>query len=165
MTTSDVSIRPALLSDASGVWQTLELTIREGETLPLSRDMSKEDALAYWFSAGHEVFLAEQAGTTVGSYFLRANQEGGGAHVANCTYVVSPSATGRGIAQAMCEHSLNHARSRGFLAMQFNLVLSSDERRVKLWERAGFQTVGRIPKAFRHPALGLVDALVMYRTL
>jgi ribosomal protein S18 acetylase RimI-like enzyme len=165
MTTSDVSIRPALLSDASGVWQTLEPTIRDGETMPLPRDMSKEDALAYWFSASHEVFVAEQAGTTVGSYFLRANQDGGGAHVANCAYVVSPSATGRGIAQAMCEHSLNHARSRGFLAMQFNFVLKSDERRVKLWERAGFQTVGRIPKAFRHPALGLVDALVMFRAL
>jgi ribosomal protein S18 acetylase RimI-like enzyme len=165
MTISDVSIRPALFADAAGVWQTLEPTIRGGETMPLPRDLSKEDALAYWFCASHEVFVAEQEGTAVGTYFLRANQTGGGAHVANCAYVVSPSATGRGIAQAMCEHSLNHARSRGFLAVQFNFVLSSDERRVKLWERAGFKTVGRIPEAFRHPSLGLVDALVMHRAL
>jgi ribosomal protein S18 acetylase RimI-like enzyme len=127
--------------------------------------MSRDDALAYWFSPGHEVFVAEQAGATVGTYFLRANQTGGGAHVANCMYVVSPSATGRGIAQRMCEHSLERARARGFLAMQFNFEPSSNERRVKLWERAGFEVVGRLPKAFRHPSLGLIDALVMYRDL
>ena len=65
----------------------------------------------------------------------------------------------------MCEHSLERARERGFLGMQLNFVVSSDERRIKLWERAGFELVGRLPKAFRHPTLGLIDALVMYRAL
>jgi ribosomal protein S18 acetylase RimI-like enzyme len=79
--------------------------------------------------------------------------------------MVAPAATGRGIAQAMCAHSLERARGRGFLAMQFNFVVSSNERAVRLWEHAGFSVVGRLPKAFRHPALGLVDALVMHRPL
>jgi GNAT superfamily N-acetyltransferase len=111
------------------------------------------------------VFVAQQADTAVGTYFLRESQGGGGAHVASCMYVVSPSATGRGIAQLMCEHSLAQARARGFLAMQLNFVVSSDERRLKLWQRVGFQIVGRLPKAFRHPSLGLVDVLVMHREL
>lgn len=158
-------IRPALLADASGIWQVLEPTLRSGETQALPQDMTREDALAYWFLSDHQVFVAEQEGTLVGSYFLRPNQAGGGSHVANCAYVVSPSATGRGIAQAMCQHSMERAREAGFLAMQFNFVVSSNERAVKLWEHTGFQIVGRLPKAFRHPSLGLVDALVMHREL
>jgi L-amino acid N-acyltransferase YncA len=158
-------IRPALPADSDSIWQILEPTIRNGETLALAQDMSREDALAQWFAPGHEVFVTEQEGTIVGSYFLRPNQAGGGSHVANCSFVVLPPATGRGIAQAMCKHSLLEARARGYLAMQFNFVLSSNERAVRLWERTGFQIVGRLPKAFRHPSLGLVDALVMHREL
>jgi L-amino acid N-acyltransferase YncA len=165
MTTHELSIRAATFADRQSVWQTLEPTIRAGETIALSTDMTREGALDFWFQARHEVFVAEQEGTILGTYFLRAERAGGGEHVAGSLYVVSPSATGRGIAQAMCEHSLVQARARGFLAMLFDFVVSSDERRVKLWLRAGFQTVGTLPKAFRHPTLGLIDALVMYRAL
>jgi len=165
MTSNDVAIRSATRTDAEAIWQTLAPTIRAGETLALERDLSRDIALGHWFSWDNEVFVAEQEGTIVGTYFLRTNQPGGGAHVATAIYVVSPSATGRGIAQAMCEHSLGTARARGYLAMQFDFVVSTDERRSKLWQRAGFQIVGRLPKAFRHPSLGLVDALVMHREL
>ena len=158
-------IRPVLPSDADSLWLVLEPTIRTGETQALPQDMAREDALAYWLSANHEAFVTEQQGVIVGSYFLRANQAGGGAHVANCAYVVSPSATGRGIAPATCKHSPQRSRERGFLAMRFHFVVSSNERAVKLWDRAGFKVVGRLPKAFRHPSLGLVDVFVMHRDL
>jgi len=36
---------------------------------------------------------------------------------------------------------------------------------VRLWNSLGFETVGRLPLAFNHPALGYVDALVMFRPL
>ena len=85
--------------------------------------------------------------------------------MANCGYVTAEAAQGRGIARAMCEHSLARARERGFMAMQFNFVVSTNERAAKLWESLGFETVGRLPRAFRHPEKGLVDALVMYRNL
>jgi len=165
MTDHELLIRPALYVDQERVWQTLEPTIRAGESLALDQDMTRAATLDDWFSPRHQVFVAEQEGTIVGTYYLRANQAGGGAHVANSVYVVSPSATGRGIAQAMCEHSLTHARARGFSAIQFNFVLSSEERRLKLWQRAGFKVVGTLPKAFQHPSLGLIDAYVMYREL
>jgi L-amino acid N-acyltransferase YncA len=158
-------IRPALAADAADVWRVLEPTIVAGETYALPTDMTREDAIAYWCAPGHEVFVAEERNVIVGTYYLRPNQHGGGAHVANAAYMVAPAATGRGIAQAMCEHSLRRARERGFLALQFNFVVSSNERAVRLWQHLGFAIVGRVPKAFRHPSLGLVDALVMHRLL
>jgi ribosomal protein S18 acetylase RimI-like enzyme len=96
---------------------------------------------------------------------MRANQHGGGAHVANCGYMTAAAASGRGVARAMCTHSLAHARARGFRAMQFNFVVSSNERAIALWEGFGFDIVGRLAQAFEHPRLGLVDAVVMYRML
>jgi ribosomal protein S18 acetylase RimI-like enzyme len=117
------------------------------------------------FPDGHEVFVTEDDGKTVGTYYLRANQRGGGGHVSNCAYATATAATGRGVARAMCAHSLEHARKRGFKAMQFNFVVSTNERAVKLWAKFGFEIVGRLPKAFRHPQRGFVDAFVMYRDL
>jgi len=158
-------IRPANAKDSDTIWLILEPVIRGGETYTLDREMSREDALAYWFSPAHEVFVAEDDGAVTGTYYLRANQRGGGSHVANCGYMTAEAAQGKGVARAMCEHSLRRARQRGFRAMQFNFVVSSNERAVRLWESLGFQTMGRLPKAFLHPQLGYVDAFVMYREL
>jgi L-amino acid N-acyltransferase YncA len=162
---SNLRIRAAAASDANSIWEILEPTIRAGETYTLPPDMTQEGALAYWFSTGHEVFVAEENAAIFGTYFLHANQRGGGDHVANCGYITAPHATGRGIARAMCRHSLERAATRGFRAMQFNFVVSSNERAVKLWQSLGFEIVGRLPEAFLHPTLGYVDALVMFRRL
>jgi ribosomal protein S18 acetylase RimI-like enzyme len=161
-----MQIRPALLhSDADSIWAILEPTIRAGETYTLPRNMPRQEALDYWFSTQHEVFAAEDSAQIVGTYFLQANQQGGGSHVANCGYITAPWATGRGEARAMCAHSLDRARERGFRAMQFNFVVSTNERAVALWTHFGFEIVGRLPGAFQHPTGGFVDALVMYRSL
>lgn len=151
--------------DGKAIWAIIEPIFSAGETYPLPRDMDRESALAYWFSPGHEVFVTEDRGEIVGTYFLKANQKGGGAHVANCGYMTAPHATGRGVARAMCAHSLERARKKGFRAMQFNFVISTNERAVRLWQSFGFEIVGRLPRVFEHPALGFVDALVMYREL
>ena len=158
-------IREASWSDSEGIWKILEPFIGGGDTYTLPQNMNREDALAYWNSPGHKVFVAEKSGEVVGTYYLRANQKGGGAHVANCGYMTAPWATGRGVARAMCQHSLERAREQGFLAMQFNFVVCSNERAVRLWQSMGFEIVGRLPVAFMHPTLGPVDALVMYRHL
>jgi len=160
-----LEIRPAAASDESAIWTILEPMIRAGETYALARDMSREAALAYWLAKGHEVFVAADGDAMLGTYFLRANQQGGGAHVANCGYVTAADAAGRGVARAMCAHSLDQARTRGFRAMQFNFVVGTNVRAVALWRRMGFDIVGRLPGAFEHPGQGLVDALVMYRAL
>jgi len=158
-------IRPAAPGDAEAIWAILEPVIRAGDTYTLPQDLNREAALAYWFSEGHEVFVADEDGSVLGTYYLRTNQRGGGSHVANCGYMTSERARGRGIAQAMCAHSLQAARERGFTAMQYNFVVSSNDGAVRLWRRNGFDIVGRLPKAFRHPKLGYVDAYVMFREL
>src|SRR6266513_2213893 len=160
-----MKIRPATAADHDPIWTILAPVIRAGETYPLPRDMARDDALAYWFAPGHEVFVAEADRDLVGTYYLRANQKGGGSHVANCGYMTAPWATGRGVARTMCQHSLATAAARGFRAMQFNFVVSSNERAVRLWQGCGFDIVGRLPAAFNHPTRGDVDALVMYRSL
>ena len=160
-----LSIRPATPADDDAIWEILEPVFRAGETYPIARDISRAEALAYWRSPGHSVFMAEDGGRVAGTYYLRANQKGGGDHVANCGYMTAPGQTGRGVARAMCEHSLEQARRRGFTAMQFNFVVASNERAVRLWQACGFAIVGRLPGVFRHPKLGPVDALVMIRQL
>jgi ribosomal protein S18 acetylase RimI-like enzyme len=158
-------IRPATPDDAAAIWAIIAPVIRAGETYTLDRDMSERDALGYWFGADKEAFVAEADGAVLGTYYLRANQAGGGRHVCNAGYMTAAAATGRGVARTMALHSIDHARSRGFRAMQFNFVVSSNVRAVGLWQSLGFDIVGRLPGAFDHPADGFVDALVMYRTL
>jgi ribosomal protein S18 acetylase RimI-like enzyme len=160
-----ITVRPAGSGDADAVWKILEPVIRAGETYTLPRDMTREQALVYWFAPANEVFVAEETGEVLGTYFLHANQNGGGAHVANCGYITSVHSTGRGVARAMCAHSLEHAKARGFRAMQFNFVVSTNQRAVRLWQSFGFEIVGRLPGAFQHPTAGYVDAYVMYRYL
>jgi len=158
-------IRKAEAKDHPAIWRILEPVIRAGETYAMPRDMTAADALAYWTGAEKETFVAEADGVVVGTYYIRPNNQGGGAHVANCGYMTAPEAGGRGVARAMCEHSLHHARARGFKAMQFNFVVSSNDRAVRLWQNFGFFAAGRLPGAFDHPTLGYVDALVMFLAL
>jgi ribosomal protein S18 acetylase RimI-like enzyme len=162
---SDLTVRSANAADHEAIWRILEPTFREGATYPIPRDVSRENALAYWYAPGNAVFVAGSEGTVAGTYYLRANNRGGGAHVANCGFMTAREAFGRGIARAMCLHSLDEARARGFTAMQFNFVVSSNTRAVKLWRTCGFQVVGTLPGAFMHPERGAVDAYLMWREL
>ena len=160
-----MQIRPATPKDSDAILRIILPTIRAGETYALPRDMTEEQALAYWFAPEHEVLVAEDKAEALGTYYLRANQKGGGAHVANCGYMTAAHAQGRGIARAMCMDSLTRAKARGFKAMQFNIVISTNTRAVKLWQSLGFEIAATLPEAFLHPALGFVDAYVMYRRL
>ena len=158
-------IRPAVPSDRGSIWSILEPIIRAGETYAFDRDWSKKDALAYWMGPDKACFVAERDNEILGTYYLRCNAEGGGSHVCNCGYMVAEHAQGQGIARAMCEHSLQNGRQRGYIAMQFNFVVSTNVGAVRLWEKLGFAIVGRLPDAFEHPRRGYVDALVMSRGL
>ena len=158
-------IRRAESRDREAIGAIILPVIREGATYALDPGLSEPDALAYWMGPEKATFVAEEDGVVLGTYFLRANQAGGGRHVCNCGYITSGAASGRGIARRMCEHSLTEARDQGFSAMQFNFVVSTNERAVKLWQSLGFEIVGRLPGAFRHPSAGPVDAFVMYQRL
>ena len=160
-----VLIREVTQDDHDAIWRIIGPVIREGETYAIDQDISREDALAYWTGAGQHCFVVEEGGEVLGTYYLRRNHGGGGSHVCNCGYMVLPKARGKGLARKMCEHSLRMAGELGFSAMQFNFVVATNSGAITLWKKLGFDIVGRLPDAFDHPREGLVDALVMSRTL
>jgi L-amino acid N-acyltransferase YncA len=158
-------IREATIADFDQIWPIFKTIVAAGETYAYPRDTSREQAIKLWLEAPRKTFVAEENGEILGTYYIKTNQAGGGDHVCNCGYMVSPAARGRGLATTMCKHSQQIARSLGYLAMQFNFVASTNEGALRLWTKLGFETVGRLPKAFHHPALGYVDAVVMYKWL
>ncbi|MGA1759786.1 MAG: GNAT family N-acetyltransferase [Paracoccaceae bacterium] len=160
-----MDIRRATDDDHIGVWEILEPVFRAGDTYTIDADISRDDALAYWFDVQKQTFVAEADGRIIGTYYIRANQAGGGAHVCNCGYMTHPAARGQGVARAMLEHSLDLAPRIGYRAMQYNFVVSTNTRAVQTWQRYGFDIVGTLPMAFHHPQMGDVDAYVMYKHL
>ena len=160
------SIRPFEDTDWEATWRIIEPTFRAGETYAFSPDITKEEAHKAWVEVPLVTFVAVGNNNHVlGTYYLKANQPALGAHVCNCGYIVSEHARGKGIASEMCKHSQREAASRGFRAMQYNLVVSANEGAVRLWKKHEFEVIGTLPKAFRHPHLGFVDAFVMYKQL
>ena len=141
------------------------MIVASGDTYAFEPEMSRQEALAYWFRADTRTYLAENDGRVVGTYILRPNQSGGGSHVANAAFMVAASARGQGIGRAMAEHCLSEARRLGFRAMQFNFVISTNTAAIRLWQELGFEIAGTLPGAFRHPEKGYVDVYVIYRSL
>ncbi|WP_457280170.1 N-acetyltransferase family protein [Polaromonas sp. P5_D5] len=162
-------IRRCTEADWPAVWPLLRATFEAGDTYAFSPHSTEAEIHAVWMDAPRATYVVREGnsddGRVLGTYFIKPNQPGLGAHVCNCGYVVAPEAQGKGLASAMCEHSQQEALAMGFLAMQFNLVVSTNERAVRLWQRLGFEIVGTLPGAFRHVRLGLVDAFVMFKTL
>ena len=159
------SIRIAQEEDHSAIWQIFHAVVTPGDTYAFDPEITREEALAYWFAQGNWTYVAEQDGLIAGTYILRANQPGPGSHVANAAFMVAPSARRMGIGRVMAEHCLGEARRLGFRAMQFNYVVSTNEGAVRLWKQLGFGIVGTLPGAFRHPQLGFVDVYVMFKEL
>ena len=159
------TIRSATDSDRDAIWEIFREVIAAGETYPIDPEISRDQALAYWFQQAAHVWVAENNGEIVGSYTLHSNQSGGGKHVANAAFIVAKSERGEGIGRAMGEHCLNTARRLGFHAMQFNFVVSTNESAVKLWQDLGMKIVGTLPGAFRHPTRGPVEVYVMFQSL
>jgi ribosomal protein S18 acetylase RimI-like enzyme len=184
-----VEIRAATEADSDAIWNIFHEIVAAGDTYAFDPGMSREEALGYWFGADTRTYVAEQRAESVGeavsfpgtatpsptvavknrpivgTYILRANQAGPGAHVANAAYMVAPDARGLGVGRRMAEHSLTEARRLGFRAMQFNFVVSTNTSAIRLWQQLGFKIVGTLPGAFRHPEAGYVDVYVMFRPL
>ena len=158
-------IREVIESDFDNIWPIFHEVASSSETYAYPRDITKEEAEKLWVKLPRKTFIAVEGNEVLGTYYIKTNQDGPGSHVCNCGYMVSSKARGKGIATMMCEHSQKTALNLGYKAMQFNFVASSNKSAIKLWDKLGFKTVGRLPKAFHHPKLGYVDALVMYKWL
>ena len=160
-----MDIREARKDDWESIWPIFSEIVSAGETYAYDPTTSKLDAEKIWLDSPRKVFVFEEDGAILGTYYLKTNQAGPGSHVCNCGYMVSSQARGKGLATSMCAHSQKAAIELGYKAMQFNFVASSNEGAVRLWSKLGFEVVGHLPKAFNHPSLGYLDALVMYKWL
>ena len=158
-------IRPANDADFEEMWEIFTAVVATGDTYVFAPDTSRDEARAYFLGPTMASFVALIDDRVVGMYKLIANRRDLGSHVANASYMVHPSAAGKGVGRAMGEHSLEEARTRGYLAMQFNFVVSTNTRAVQLWTSLGFDIVATLPNAFKHQTLGYVDAYVMHQTL
>jgi len=161
----DIHIRPATSADFDAMWHIFSAHVAAGETYPFGPEVTREAAQLYWLGHGVTSRVATLGERVLGMYRVVPNQLGRGRHVANASYMVSPAAQGVGVGRLLGEHSLLEARSQGYLAMQFNYVVSTNAAAVMLWKKLGFSIVGTLPKAFRHKRLGYVDAYVMYQLL
>ena len=159
------SIRIAHAADRPAIWQIFHAVVAPGDTYAFDPAMTRDEALAYWCAPGTWTYVAEQGDSIIGTYLLRANQSGPGSHVANAAFMVAPSVRRMGVGRVMAEHCLSEARRLGFRAMQFNYVVSNNDAAVRLWKQLGFDIVGTLPRAFRHPHLGFVDVYVMFKEL
>lgn len=158
-------IRRAKASDFDAVWPLLRDVFRAGDTYAVDPGISKEEAQMYWMTQPKATYVAEQNGDIRGTYYIKTNQPGGGAHICNCGYIVAANAQGQGLAAQMCEASQTQAAALGYTAMQFNFVLASNTGALRIWKRLGFDIIGTIPDAFAHPTQGLVAAHIMYKRL
>lgn len=160
-----MNIRQATEADFDQIWPIFHEIAAAGDTYAYPRDATKEQAFQIWIGTPRRTYVVEENGKVTGTYYIKTNQAGPGDHVCNCGYMVSSVARGRGLATVMCEHSQEVAKELGYKAMQFNCVVATNEGAVRLWDRLGFTTAGRLPGAFHHPSEGYVDALVMYKWL
>jgi len=161
-----INIRPIEEMDWPDTWSIIEPVFRSGETYAFSPEITEEEAYKVWAIIPAETFVAtDESNIILGTYYLKPNQPALGSHVCNCGYIVSENVRGKGVASAMCMHSQAEAITRGYRAMQYNLVVSTNEGAIRLWKKHGFEVVGTLPNAFRHPKLGYVNAYVMYKLL
>ncbi len=158
-------IRKAQTSDRDAIWDIIRKVIATGETYVFSPDTPEDEMITYWFSPEKYVYVAEEDGKILGTYWIKPNQPGLGSHVCNAAYMVAPAAAGKGIGRLMAEHSLEEAKRLGFKSMQFNFVVKSNIAAVRLWQSVGMEIIGEIPDAFDHRENGLTNAYIMYRKL
>lgn len=162
----DIAIRVFSEQEWRDTWKIVEPVFRAGDTYSFPTDITEQQAHEIWIEHPLATYVAvDDAGHLLGTYFVKANQPGQGAHVCNCGYIVAENARGKGVASALCEHSQAEAIRLGFRAMQYNLVVSTNDSAVRLWQKHGFAIVGTLPAAFRHPKKGYVDAYIMYKQL
>jgi ribosomal protein S18 acetylase RimI-like enzyme len=160
-----MTIRLANQIDHEAVWHIISNVISTGDTYVFAPDSTKEKMLTYWFSADKKTYVAEENNEILGTFYLKENQMDLGAHIVNAGYMVSENARGKGIGKAMAEFSLVEAKRLGFSGMQFNLVVKTNEKAIKLWLKMGFSIIGEIPEAYKHSELGFVNAYIMYQKL
>lgn len=162
---TDLEFSVAGAGDWPGIWEVFRRVVATGDTYPYPPDTSEDQARTIWMAPSNTVLVATSDGEIVGTAYYRPNIPGLGDHIANAGWMIRPDRQGEGIGRRFAGYVLDQARQAGFRGMQFNAVVASNTGAISLWESLGFETVGTVPDAFRHPTLGLTPVHIMYRQL
>ncbi len=168
MTELTIEYRQADASDWDAIWPIVSSTLRAADSYPYPPETTEAEGRAIWMGNNEPsrvVYVAKSNETVVGSAYLKPNQPGLGDHIANAGWMVSESFRGRGLGRAFASYVLEEASRNGYRGMQFNAVVATNKAAVALWKSMGFEVIGTVPGAFRHPKEGFVPILVMYRDL
>jgi ribosomal protein S18 acetylase RimI-like enzyme len=160
-----IQFRKAQPDDHDAIWNIIRQVISGGDSYVFAPDSSREKMLQYWCAEDRHTYVALVDGKVKGTFMIRDNQPDLGSHIANGSYMTDPTARGVGIGKAMGEYSLREAKRLNYHAMQFNIVIKSNEHAVALWQKLGFKIIGEIPDAFMHQQRGLTNAYIMYQKL
>ena len=160
-----LNIRKAVADDHDSIWQIIEEVIAGGDTYVFSPGSDRRSMLGYWCGSDKHTYVAEMEGIIVGTFIIKDNFPDLGSHIANASYMTKPGAFGQGIGRKMAEFSYTEAKRLGYLAMQFNIVVKTNERAIKLWKNLGFEIIGEVPDAFNHREKGLINAYIMWKKL
>ncbi len=160
MALSQPQIRPLEERDWEQVHAIVVEVASAGETYAMEVPLSLEETRELW--SGQHVVVAVEGETVVGSATMGPNRPAQGAHVGTAGFMVGAAARGHGVGRALAEHVVAWHRAQGFRGIQFNAVVSTNTSAVHLWHALGFETVGRVPGAFRLPSGEYADLLVMY---
>ncbi len=160
-----LNIRKATEFDYDQVWNIFSKVIQTEDTYVFNPKTPKSDLNKHWFADYMQTYVVEENETILGTYIIKPNQIDLGSHIANCSYMVSPNAQGKGIGKKLCEHSIRIAIKSGFKGIQFNIVVGTNKGAIELWKRYGFEIIGTTPNGFRHSRLGFVDTHIMYKNL
>jgi L-amino acid N-acyltransferase YncA len=162
-------IRAATPQDWPRIWPFFAEIVTAGQTYAYPDPISEDEGRALWMQSdpGHTVVavddIVDPATAVLGSASWGPNRPGRGSHVATASFMVAPSAQGRGVGRALATHVVEAARAAGYHSMQFNAVVETNTAAVHLWQDVGFRIIGTVPEAFDHPEHGLVGLHVMYQ--
>jgi ribosomal protein S18 acetylase RimI-like enzyme len=162
---SSIQIRKAEERDFDSIWNIIEQVIAGGDTYVFAPDSDRTTMLDYWCGNDKHTYVAEINHEVAGTFIIKDNFPGLGSHVANASYMTRPGAFGKGIGRSMAEFSLTEAKRLGYRDMQFNIVVKTNDRAIRLWQKLGFEIKGEIPDAFKHSEKGYTDAYIMWKRL
>ena len=164
-TSSPILISPMKEKDIKGVFKIFSSISSNESCLPYSKDLTIETFSSIWTNPKVFAYVATINDEITGAYFIKSQWPDRGSHVATAQYMVSQNHRGKGIGFLLGEHSIKTAKEKGFIAMQFNLVASTNKVALRLYSKLGFDVQGTLPKAYKHETEGLIDAYLMYRFL
>lgn len=161
-----LTIRDAVAEDWPQIFPFFSTIVDEGRTYTYPLNLTSDEGRALWMEAppGRTV-VATDAGRVTGSAKMGPNRPGRGSHIATASFMVDPSAQAKGLGRALGEHVIEWACGAGYAGIQFNAVVETNSGAVRLWRSLGFEIVGTVPGAFRHPDHGDVGLHVMFLSL